>query len=59
MSYFDDYVADGLCCQVCGSYIDGEEPGHPRTCEDCLEYERKEKKQKNMRKEKKNGINCK
>lgn len=46
MSYFDDYVADGLCCQVCGSYIDGEEPGHPRTCEYCLEEERKERKQK-------------
>lgn len=35
MSYFDDYVADGLCCQVCGAYIDGDEPGYMRTCEDC------------------------
>lgn len=53
MSYYDDYVADGLCCQVCGAYIDGEEPGHPRTCEDCLEYEKnqnKNKKAKGMKK---------
>lgn len=35
MSYFDDYVADGLCCNICGEYIDGEEPGYPRTCENC------------------------
>lgn len=42
MSYFDDYVADGLCCNVCGAYIDGEEPGYPRTCDDCLEYERQQ-----------------
>lgn len=35
MSYFDDYVADGLCCSTCGEYIDGEEPGYPRQCENC------------------------
>lgn len=44
MSFFDDYVADGLCCNVCGAYIDGEEPGYQRTCNDCLEYEKQEKK---------------
>lgn len=37
MSYYDDYVADGLCCQVCGAVIDLQEPGHPRTCEFCSE----------------------
>lgn len=42
MSYFDDYIADGLCCNVCGAYIDGEEPGYPRTCEDCLEEEKQQ-----------------
>lgn len=35
MSYYDDYIAGGLCCQVCGGIIDLEEPGHPRTCEFC------------------------
>ncbi len=35
MSYFDDYVADGLCCQTCGEVIDGEEPGFPRECDYC------------------------
>lgn len=53
MSFFDDYVADGLCCNVCGAYIDGEEPGYPRTCEDCLQYEKQQLKQK---KQKADGI---
>lgn len=35
MSYFEDYVEDGLCCQYCGQVIDGEEPGYPRSCEFC------------------------
>lgn len=25
----------GLMCQCCGQLIDGEEPGYPRSCEDC------------------------
>lgn len=29
MSYFEDYVEDGLCCQYCGVLIDGEEPRLP------------------------------
>jgi predicted nucleic acid-binding Zn ribbon protein len=49
MSYFEDYVADGLCCNVCGAYIDGEEPGYPRTCNDCLEYEKQEKKKQKQK----------
>lgn len=43
MSFYEDYVADGLCCNVCGAYIDGEEPGYPRTCDGCLEDEKEEK----------------
>lgn len=35
MSFYDDYVADGLCCMVCGELIDEEEPGYPRKCADC------------------------
>lgn len=26
MSFYEDYVEDGLCCQMCGVFIDGEEP---------------------------------
>lgn len=37
MSFYEDYVAEGLCCQICGTFIDGEEPGYPRICEDCEE----------------------
>ncbi len=50
MSYYDDYVADGLCCNVCGAYIDGDEPGYPRTCPECLEYAKQEKKRADGRK---------
>lgn len=35
MSFYEDYVEEGLCCQICGAFIDGEEPGYLRTCEDC------------------------
>lgn len=37
MSFYDDYIADGLCCQCCGVYLDGSEPGHPRSCSHCRE----------------------
>lgn len=32
MSFYEDYVADGLMCMYCGTHIDGEEPGYPRSC---------------------------
>lgn len=32
MSYYEDYVADGLMCMNCGVLIDGDEPGYPRSC---------------------------
>lgn len=35
MSYFEDYVQDGLMCMSCGVLIDGSEPGYPRECDDC------------------------
>jgi len=37
MSYFDDYVADGLCCECCGAFIDMDEPGFTRRCGGCRE----------------------
>ena len=49
MSFFDDYIADGLCCQVCGAYIDDDEPGFPRTCEDCLQEEQRRKQKKKQK----------
>lgn len=39
MSYFENYVEDGLCCEICGQVIDGEEPGYIRTCEYCKNSE--------------------
>ncbi len=30
-----EMVLEGMLCEVCGSYIDGEESGYPRTCDDC------------------------
>ncbi len=49
MSYFDDYIADGLCCQVCRAYIDDDEPGYPRTCEDCLQEEQRRNQKKKQK----------
>jgi len=42
MSFFEDYVQDGLCCMTCGTLIDGEEPGYPRSCCDGLADEEDE-----------------
>ena len=49
MSYFEDYVEDGLCCQQCGEVIDGKEPGFPRYCDFCAELNKpKPKKERNI-----------
>ena len=37
MSYFEDYVEDGLCCEVCGEFLGGDEPGFVRRCAGCQE----------------------
>lgn len=30
-----DDMLNGLMCQVCGEFLDGEEPGYPRSCAGC------------------------
>lgn len=35
MSYFEDYVEDGLCCVSCGEFLGGDEPGFVRMCASC------------------------
>ena len=35
MSYFEDYIEDGLCCESCGAFIDGSEAGFVRRCAGC------------------------
>jgi hypothetical protein len=37
MGEFADGLLNGLCCEVCGKYLDGEKPGYPRICIDCAE----------------------
>lgn len=33
-----EMILNGLLCQICGSYMDDyEEPGYPRTCDDCID----------------------
>lgn len=34
-----EMILDGFLCQSCCSFIDGEEPGYPRNCEDCEDEE--------------------
>jgi len=35
MSYFEDYIEDGLCCEGCGEWLGGDEPGFIRRCVTC------------------------
>lgn len=35
MSFYKDFVAEGMMCETCGQLIDGTEPGYPRQCTDC------------------------
>lgn len=38
-----DDMLNGFCCQICGEYMeDFKEPGYPRTCEGCKQYERQQ-----------------
>ena len=42
MSYFEDYVEEGLCCVQCGEFMGGDEPGFARLCAGCKRAERYE-----------------
>lgn len=35
MGEIAEMVLDGLLCEQCGIFVDGEETGYPRSCEDC------------------------
>lgn len=42
MGEIADDIYEGITCQLCGVFFDdvlegAEPPGHPRTCDDCLE----------------------
>jgi predicted Zn-ribbon and HTH transcriptional regulator len=37
MGEIAEMILEGVICQYCGSLIDGEETGYPRTCDDCKE----------------------
>jgi len=39
MGEIADSILNGLLCELCGAYVDGEEPGYPRKCEMCREEE--------------------
>lgn len=28
-------ILEGIVCERCGTFIDGDAPGYPRPCEDC------------------------
>jgi hypothetical protein len=30
-----EMMLEGILCESCGEFIDGENPGHPRECADC------------------------
>lgn len=35
MGEIAEKILNGQLCEVCGAFVDGEEPGYPRKCEDC------------------------
>lgn len=35
MGEVTEMMVDGVLCEICGAYIDGPAPGHPRRCCDC------------------------
>jgi len=37
MGEIADAMINGLMCEQCGVYLDGEEPGFTRCCTDCAE----------------------
>ncbi len=43
MSYFEDYIQDGLCCESCGAYL-GDEAGFVRRCAGCERTPQKAKR---------------
>ncbi len=47
MAFFDEFVADGLCCAQCGEMIDETEPGYVRTCDECKKKKRRTVKRQN------------
>lgn len=30
-----DMMVEGILCEICGEFLDGEAPGHPRRCASC------------------------
>lgn len=30
-----ELIFEGFICQHCGDYLDGDDPGHPRSCSVC------------------------
>lgn len=43
MGEIAEMVLDGILCERCGSFIDGDSPGFPRLCSDCKPKKRKKK----------------
>lgn len=41
MSDNTDLILEGLLCEQCGGFIDGECTGYPRLCDECEEEHKK------------------
>lgn len=50
MGEITEAILEGLFCQICGGYLDGNEPGYPRTCEICEKNAKPSKKKKRKKK---------
>lgn len=36
MNQMTELILEGVLCEQCGGFIDGEETGYSRTCEGCV-----------------------
>ena len=55
MSYFEDYIEGGLCCEQCGGFMGGDEPGYVRVCYGCEQAAKRQKKPAKSRRRAKSG----
>ncbi|GAQ30255.1 hypothetical protein SAMD00023378_3938 [Ralstonia sp. NT80] len=53
-----DMMLEGLLCECCGAFIDGDSDGVPRRCGDCARYDEREARSRSARKPQAQKTNC-
>jgi len=53
-----DMILEGLLCEGCGAYIDGDGDGVPRRCGDCERYDQQDARSRSAAKAAAPKTNC-